>query len=210
MKLPNIKSIFRKEKIDPVVNTPPEEKKSIYDKYINFIDKLIWLVSFWISISVAYYFNDELPQEISAHILIFIVLFFVTFIVSLITLKVLRPVLIVGLIVGAIFIIGDKIVELKQESINPTITQNKQIIEIPNLVDKMLTLFAQSQRSTDSLMSIRQDSFRSSKIEQDKLDSLSMNLDSIKLLLKDLTIKNNSSAESDSFNTNFKHKIRKK
>lgn len=105
---------------------PETEKKKgfagIFDKYINYVDNLLGLISIWGAIILFAYVSPNLPElqwPFYLDELLFLILLYV---LVDITVKKLRPVVFVALIAGCAYLLVEIVLDVYQDSINKTKT----------------------------------------------------------------------------------------
>lgn len=105
---------------------PETEKKKgfagIFDKYINYVDNLLGLISIWGAIILFAYISPNLPELQWPYYLDELLFLILLYVLVDITVKKLRPVVFIALIAGSAYLLVEIVLDVYQDSINKTKT----------------------------------------------------------------------------------------
>lgn len=169
---------------------PETEKKKgfagIFDKYINYVDNLLGLISIWGAIILFAYVSPNLPELQWPYYLDELLFLILLYVLVDITVKKLRPVVFIALIIGSTYVLVQMVLDIYQDSINKTVLTNNQNISIKNgeQIANFLTKLTGDQqpvlRKLDSLQQQNTDLKNRLMTLENKQDSLAKKLKTIK------------------------------
>ena len=111
-------------------------KHNLLEKYSWFLDKLIFLISLWLTIAVFVVYSDNLPNlncpQYFDKILIGIIIFALIFV----TLNLFRFFVYVGIIIGVIYLIFIIFIDVYDDYRDPRKTEQKNIYKIEGQIPK--------------------------------------------------------------------------
>lgn len=190
-----IKNVFNKfQKKDPTkkealnnneTETNETSKKSkginkkpvtVFDKYINYVDNLLGLISIWGAIIIFGYAAPILPELRWPYYLDEIVFFVLLYILVDITVKKLRPVVFIALVVGSGYLIVEIVLDVFQDSIDKTKTTQTINLGNEEVLKKILSKLTDGNepvlKKLDSFQRQNVELMNHQKDLEHKLDSL--------------------------------------